>query len=313
MSEAGHITGLTVPQDAQLAAIVASQHGVADLPQIVELGLSASGVRKRAKAGRLHRVHRGVYSLVPPALLSWRGRFLAAVLACGPQALLSHRSAAALHDLHATDRDQIDVTVPGRTKRIHDGIDVHRSTTLTSTDTTVVDGIRCTTVARTLLDLAGVARPGQAERALNQAEALRRLDYGALVDQLERNASTTAAANLRAALELYQPGAAPTESRLEQDFVALVRAAGVPEPERQVWFTFDDGGAPFRADFVSRAQRVVLETDGRRYHGTRHAFENDRRRDQRLVRARWQVVRVTSRQMRHHPASVVDLVADLLR
>lgn len=238
---------------------------------------------------------------------------MAAVLACGPRAVISHRSAAALHDLLATERARIDVTVPGTSRRRADGVDVHRSTTLTEADVVEVDGIPCTTVARTLLALAGVVRPDQAERALNQAEALQRFDYSALVNQLQRNVRTVAAANLRAALELYKPGAAPTESRLEQDFVELVRAAGFPEPERQVWFTFDDGGAPFRADFVWRAQRVVLETDGRRYHGTPRAFEHDRRRDQRLVRARWQVVRITWRQLHDDMASVMDLVADLLR
>lgn len=114
------------------------------LAQLAELGLSPRAAQKRVRAGRLHRVHRGVYSLVPPALLSVDGRYMAAVLACGPGAVLSHRSAADHHGLRPTARARIDVTVPGRIKRRVGGVDVHCSTTLVAADVTVVDGIPCT-------------------------------------------------------------------------------------------------------------------------------------------------------------------------
>lgn len=313
MSEAGRETGPGVPLDAQLAQLAASQHGAISLPQLIAIGLTASGVRKRVAAGRLHRIHRGVYALVPAKLLSVKGRYMAAVLACGPGAVLSHRSAADLHDLRATSRRNIDVTVPGRTRPTHNGVEVHRSTTLLlGADVTEIDGIPCTTIARTLLDLAGVVTMPQLERALNQAEVMNVLDLRTLEDQIERNRTTIAAAKLRQALELYDPGQAPTESVLEEDLLTHLRAADLPAPERQVHITLDDGEEPIRVDFVWRAQRLVLETDGRRFHGTTRAFETDRRRDQRLARAGWRVVRVTWRQLRDDPASVVALVADLL-
>ena len=310
MRDAWRETGSGVPLDAKLAQLAASQHGVFSLLQLVGIGLTASGVRKRVAAGRLHRVHRAVYVLVPAQLLSFKGRYMAAVLTCGPGAALSHRSAADLLGLRATARARIDVTALSH--RCVDGVDVHRSTTLLPSDVTEVDGIPCTTIARTLLDLAGVVPMAQLERALNQAEAMNVLNLSTLLDQIARNGTTAAAAKLRQALELYDPGQAPTDSDLEDEFLTLIRAADVPAPERQVYIELDDGEEPIRADFVWRAQRLVLETDGRQFHATRRAFETDRRRDQRLTRAGWRVVRVTWRQLRDDPASVVRLVADLL-
>ncbi len=296
--------------DAKLALLAVPQHSILTLLQLVEAGITASGVRKRTAAKRLHRIHRGVYSLTPPQLLTYKGRLMAAVLACGPGAVLSHRSAADLLGIRAMSRARIDVTALAH--RDLDGVDIHRSRTLTAADVTVVDRIPCTTIARTQLDLADVVPLDQVERTLNQADVMQVLDYRSLADQLERNGTRRAAAVLRQAMRIYDPGQAPTESRLEADFVALIRSAGLPSPERQVRLVLDDGEEPFRVDFVWRAHRVVLETDGRKTHGTRRAFETDRRRDQRLVRARWQVVRVTWRQLQDDPASVVALVADLL-
>ncbi len=298
--------------DVKVAELAVRQHGPFTLAQAIEIGFSAQAIYKRAQAGRLHRIHRAVYALVPAQLLSWRGRYMAAVLAAGPGAVLSHRSAADLHELLGTSRARIDVIVARPAQRKIVGIDVHRSRALRAADIVAVDEIPCTSVSRTLLDLAAVVNRERAERALNQAEVLRRLDLGALEDQLERNRRTVAAAHLRAALVLYRPGDAPAESDLERRFIRQVRAAGLPEPERQVRFHCADGTASFLVDFVWRAQRLALETDGRRTHGTAAAFENDRWRDQQLVRAGWRVVRVTWRQLADDPASVVELVADLL-
>lgn len=168
MSEAGRKTGTygRFYDQRALAALAGRQHDVFTLAQLQDLGLTASAVHKRAASGRLHRVHHGVYSLAPAELLSRRGRYMAAVLACGPGAVLSHRSAAALHELRATDRTGIDVTISGRTNHNRPGIDVHRSCTLSAGDTTTVDGIPCTTVSRTLLDLAGVVGRRPTERAI---------------------------------------------------------------------------------------------------------------------------------------------------
>ena len=99
---------------------------------------------------------------------------------------------------------------------------------------------------------------------------------------------------------------------IEADFLALIRARGLPEPERQVVIDLEDGERPIRVDFMWRAAKVVIETDGHQYHGTRHAFERDRRRDQRLARAGWRCVRITWRQLTEDPESVAVLLADLL-
>jgi hypothetical protein len=249
-----------------------------------------------------------VYSLAPPELLSARGRFLAAVLACGPGAVLSHRSAAALHDLRRSEQAAIEVTVPHRRARCHHGVRVHRSTTLTLADVTTVDGIPVTTVERTIADLADVLPERAVERSLEQAAILEVLDGRALAEQIRRHPRGPC---LR---RLASPGPlqAPTESELEERFLAVCRSANLPEPERQVWLDPADGGPMVRADFLWRDRRLVVETDGARFHGTHRAIERDGRRDQRLIAAGWQVIRVTWRQLTERPQEVIALLRKLL-
>jgi hypothetical protein len=184
---------------------------------------------------------------------------------------------------------------------------VHRSTTLTAADITTVDGIPVTTVARTIADLAEVLPERAVERALEQAASMEVLDGRALNDQISRHPR---AACLRR-LTGDGPIAAPTESEVEELFLALCRTANIPEPERQVWLNPDDGPM-VRADFLWRAQRLIVETDSARFHGTRRSFESDRRRDQRLTVAGWRVIRITWRQMTETPGVVIDLLRRLL-
>jgi very-short-patch-repair endonuclease len=282
------------------------------LAQLKTHGLTASGVRKRIASGRLFRVHHRVYSLVPPALLSLRGRYMAAVLACGEDAVLSHRSAAHLHEIRATSRAKIDVTVPGRSRPKVEGVDVHRSITLTPADVTTVDGIPCTTVARTVHDLAAVVNPRATERAIEQAEIREILDLRKLQDVLARNARTRGARRLRR-IFAERFATAPTESELEEQLLALCRGARLPLPERQVYIDPGDGEPPVRVDFCWRAQKLVVETDGGRYHRTPRAFESDRRRDQRLTLAGWRVLRITWRQLRDEPQRIAAMIAQALR
>jgi predicted transcriptional regulator of viral defense system len=299
--------------DERLATVAARQHGVIGLEQLRELGLSASGVRDRVEVGRLHTVHRAVYSLVPLNLLGRNGRAMAAVLACGPGAALSHRSAAALHEIRRTDRTNIDVTIPKRSPRKHAGIDVHRSTTLTVDHVTIVHGIPCTTVARTLLDLAQVIKGRPLERALDQAEILGLLDLNALLDQIERNKPRPAAKRLKAVLDEHYIGSTPTWSELEEALLAACRRAGLPMPEVNALIDpGDDDPTAIRVDFVWREQRVIVETDGHTTHRTRQAFEQDRVRDQRLIVAGWTVIRITWRQLTRNPGEVTDRIARLL-
>ncbi len=237
---------------------------------------------------------------------------MAAVLACGPGAVLSHRSAAALLGLRPAGGARIDVTVPARSAREHAGIALHRSPTLTPADTTMEKNIPCTTVARTQLDLAEVINRRGVERALDQAEILRVFDLRALDDQLARNPTRSGAARLRSVLAEHYVGSTATWSDFEERFLAFTRAAGLPQPEVNYWIVLDDGGPPIRADFAWPAHRVIVETDGRGTHGTRQAFERDRRKDLRLSAARWRPARVTSRCLDEEPRLVEATARALL-
>jgi hypothetical protein len=228
--------------------------------------------------------------------------------------VVSYRCAAALHEIRGTAQSNIDVTVRGRSHRKHAGIDVHRSTTLTPTDVTTVNGIPCTTVARTLLDLAQVIKGRPLERALDQAEILQLLDLAALDDQIKRNKPRLAAKRLQAVLEQHYIGSTPTWSELEELLLAACRRRDLPMPEVNALIAPDDGDPiAMRVDFVWRSHRVIVETDGHGTHHTRQAFEEDRRRDQRLFAAGWIVMRVTWRQLTQNPEEVFDRLARLLR
>jgi hypothetical protein len=296
-----------------LAGLAVTQHGVFALDQLRALGMADSTVRTRAAAVRLHHIRRGVYALVPRELLKPEGLWMAAVLACGADAVASHRTAAMLHGIHSYHGVWIDITVPARSSRRHPGIKLHRSLTLAHTDTTIVDGIPCTTVARTQLDLAEVVSRRKLERALDQADVLGKFDLGALADQVARNPTRPGASRLRAVLDEHAVGTTPTWSELEEAFLALTRRAGLPRPEVNSWIVLDDGGPAMRVDFKWSAQRVVVETDGHRWHNTRRQRERDVDRDQRLAVAGWRAIRATWRQITRTPEVVAERVAALLR
>jgi very-short-patch-repair endonuclease len=235
---------------------------------------------------------------------------LAATIACGRGAVLSHRSAAELLGLRASSRSEVDVTSPRRSGRGHAGIDVHSGATLAPVDMRTVAGIPCTSLARTLLDLAEVVNRRELERACDQAEVLRLFDLYALEDVLERAHGRRGAAALRAVLAEQSTATALTRSELEERFLALCRAAVLPAPHVNAWIALDGGG--LEADFLWRQQRLIVETDGGHVHRTSRAFERDRRRDQRLVLAGWRVVRFTWRQVVDEPAVVDATIRALL-
>jgi hypothetical protein len=267
------------------------QHGVVALRQLPELGFSASTVRSQVAAGRLHRIYQGVYAL-GHRVLRREGYWIAAVLACGPGAALSHRDCAALAGLRRSARRAIEVTAPRRLRI--PGIDTH-TTKLTSADVTVIDGIPCTTVARTLLDLAAVIDRRSLERAINQAEILQLFDLRAVNATLERAGRRRGTRALRETLTDLDPLIARTRNELEEAFLAGCRRSGLPLPDVNAWLTID--GHTFRPDFLWRSHRLIVETDGWETHSTRRAFERDRRRDLLLLRAHYRTVRVTWRQV----------------
>ncbi|MDQ4040818.1 MAG: DUF559 domain-containing protein, partial [Actinomycetota bacterium] len=218
--------------------------------------------------------------------------------------VLSHRSAAALHDLRRSDRPRVDVTAPKAGSRA--GIDVHRMT-LAAADRTSVDAIPCTTVARTLLDLAEVIDAAGLERAMDRAEQLRVLDVTKIDDAIARAPGRRGVRGLRAALAAYDPERLRTRSELERRFLQICERAGVPKPRVNYVLILDDH--PVEIDFAWPDLRLAVETDGHATHGTRRAFENDRRRDQRLKRHGWDTLRFTWRQIAKDPAETQSTLA----
>jgi hypothetical protein len=301
------------PLDAGIAALATRQHVVFSLQQLREIGLTAPTIRRRAATGRLHRIHQGVYSLVPRELLTCEGRWMAAVLACGPGAVLSHRAAATLHGLLDSNPVKIDVTVPGRVRRRHPGIALHTSTNLTPEDVTTVDNIPCTSIARTLFDLAEAVPRRRSERALDQAEILEVYDATALDDQIARNPTRPAAAILTAILETHHAGDTVTWNDLEEEFYAICRSAGVPKPQVNQFLDLGDGEPAIRPDFMWREPLLVVEVDGHQTHKTRRAFEQDRRKDQRLTLAAIPHFRTTHKQMKYRRGDVEQLLVSMLR
>jgi hypothetical protein len=205
---------------------------------------------------------------------------MAAVLACGTDAVLSHRSAASLWGLRTSARTAIDVATRTRAGRDRAGIDVHSGSTLAAFDLTTVDAIPCTSLARTLLDLAEVVSVRSVERAVERAEILRLLDMGPIDEVLARAGGRRGAAVLRAVLSEIRLGTTLTRSELEERLLAICREAALPRPELNAWIAHSDGGGA-EADFLWREQRLIVEVHGRDVHTTRRAFEHDRRRDQR--------------------------------
>jgi predicted transcriptional regulator of viral defense system len=298
------------PREHAIAALGRRQHGVVGLDDLVELGLSPSAIRSRVASGRLHRVHRGVFA-VGHATLTRRGRLMAAVLACGEEAAVGYRCACELHELPVRRGPLIDVVSPRRTGRRRDGIRVHSGATLATHDRTVIDSIPCTSLARTLLDVADDATRREVERAIDRAEQQQVLDMRALDDVLARADGRRGAKLLRAVLAEHRAGSTLTRSELEEAFLAICRAVGLPPEAVNAWIPFPDGGGA-EADFLWRAEHLIVEVDGRDVHTTRRAFDSDRRRDQRLMLLGWRVVRFTWRQVMFEPAYVAETLRGLL-
>ena len=287
--------------DKIVARLAERQHGVVAARQLAAIGLSRNAVSARAQAGRLHRVHRGVYAVGHP-VLTVNGRRMAAVLAAGPGAALSHASAAALWEIRPTSATRIDVSVrsaAGRARR--PGLRIHRAARLRDDEITVQQGMTVTTVARTLFDLAS-SMPGRVlERALDEAEIKQLYDLASLDAVARAHAGERGARHLQRALD-EDGDPTLTDSELEELMLALCREQQLAQPTPQAWV------AGLRVDFLFAASRLVVETDGYRYHRTRRAFERDRERDAILARAGYRTLRFTHRQLTRRPAEVAATI-----
>jgi len=265
-----------------MAEVAARQHGVVTTAQLLDAGISGEGMRRRVGAGRLHRLHRGVYAVGHRAV-TFEGRCLAAVMALGESAVLSHRSAAELWGLMPRAVGPIHLTVPEGGRRKRAGLIIHRSRTLTPEQTAVKAGVRLTDPARTLADL----RLGLSDE-LHQRAARRALDLG-LISRSEVGSD-----------------AALTRSELERRFLRLCRRHRLPRPIVNARI------GPYEVDFLWRESRLVVETDGFEYHGTRDAFERDRARDADLQARGYRVLRFTHRQLRQEPRTIAAPLRTLL-
>ncbi len=280
----------------------ARQHGVVARRQLLEAGVAPDAIDRRLKRGRLRRIHRGVYLCGP--VMPPNGREMAAVLACGPTAVLSHGSAANLWGLLPRERGaRVEVIDRGGDHR-RPNLRIYHIRTLHDDEVTRRDGIPITTPARTLYDLAGRTPARMLERALAEGFARRLTSAAQLEETLSRHAGRAGAAALRALLEQGSP--ALTRSEAEERFLALVREGQLDAPEANVLL---EG---YEVDFLWPKQRLVVEIDGRAFHTAPRAFEGDRRRDAVLAAAGLRVVRVTWHQLVNEPSAVLVRLAQTL-
>jgi Transcriptional regulator, AbiEi antitoxin/Protein of unknown function (DUF559)/AbiEi antitoxin C-terminal domain len=271
-----------------LAALARRQHGVVSRRQIMELGLGRHYIDRQLQRGRLHVLHRGVYAVGHRALTR-EGRWMAAVLAAGPGAVLSHRTAAALWAIREASGSRIEIMAPRERRR--PGLVVHCGV-LPSDEIDEHEGIPVTTPARTLLDLAAILDEHQLARAAERAEALRLGSPTSLQELLDRYPRRPGTPNLKRLVEEHRIVPTATRSDLERRFLTFLDANDLPRP--LVNEPVDPHTTP---DFRWPEQRLIVELDGFETHGTRQAFERDRARDRALTAAGWRVVRVTKRQL----------------
>lgn len=291
--------------EANIAKVAAAQHGVLTRPQLGDAGLTPDRIRSQVRAGRLVPLHSGVYllgTLVGP-LRPTRHHEMAAVLACGRGAAVSHRNALWLRELlPARPLGPVHLVLEGGRCR-RPGIVAHRVAELPAAEVDTVDGIPTTTVVRTILDVAARATPRQLERVIARAERLDRLDLDELRGRLALETGRPGVPLLRAVLE--RP-IAFTRSPAEDGLVDLVRSADLPEPEWNV----SVGG--YELDAYWRDHGVAIEVDGYAHHSSRRPFEHDRDRDLVLASLGIDVRRVTWRKIVEKPRSLIRSLTAIL-
>lgn len=294
-----------------IAAVATQQHGVVSRQQLRQLGLTDRAITQQAKSGRLHPVAPGVFS-VGHGGIGRHGQMLAAVLACGNRAVVSHGTAAELLGLWEKKGATVDLIAAGQSGRGVTGVRRHFVPTPEDDEVDVCDGVPCTTASRTLVDQAGVLGEKSLRRLVEQAATLRLLDLQA-IDRVLQRGRRRGAPGLRAILADWRTEderlprlRSPLEARL---FAALSRAA-LPLPQCNMRLVVD--GHRFEVDFLWRDQRLVIETDGQRSHHTTVAFRRDRFRDQILMAAGYRTARVTWDQMEAEPRAVISRIRRML-
>jgi hypothetical protein len=287
-----------------LVEIGERQHGVISIRQLETiLGYSPSAVKREVAAGRLLRLHRGVFA-IGHRRLSPYGHCLAAVLACGPGALLSHGSAAWLWGIWRYGPAPLHVTSP-IPRKPRAPIHLHHSRILTAADRAIEENIPVTALPRTLLDCAAESSRPRLQRTLERSEELKLFDLTPVEELLERSRGHAGWGRLRRAIALYAP--VPfTRSGFERLFFEALLAAGLPQPATN----FVEAG--FELDVYWPERRFAVELDTYATHGTNAAFERDRLRDEDLALAGVELLRVTDVRFHREPDAVLERVATLL-
>lgn len=294
--------------DRGAADLARRQHGIVGREQLVALGMEAGAIKRRIQAGRLHVIHRGVYAVGHTAI-TIRARWMAAVLASGERAVLSHRSATALWGIWGSGAGETHVTVPRKTRsqrsiRRHFGA-------LPFDEVTNCDGIPVTSAARAVLDLAADKGDAATESALREMEYLGiygPLSIPALLDRHPNHRGATIVARCLERLE-DDPGGR-LRSPLEELFLPFLDAHQLPRPRLNPWLSVGD--ERFQVDCYWPQARLVGELDGFQAHGTKRALSADRKRDRRLLTASFRVVRITAAQLTSEPSAVARDLGALL-
>jgi predicted transcriptional regulator of viral defense system len=290
-------------RERALAELLEDQHGVVSRRQLFELGIGRRSIARRLHKRQLRIVHSGVYANGAMRLQP-RGRWMAAVLACGEGALLSHWSAAALWRVAKERGPTPHVTAP-RNRHVRARLVMHRVRVLPAAERSVRDRIPVTSLARTLLDLASIADEGAVAWAAEEADRLGLLSLQALDQVLDRHRGRPGTRRLRRVVAAHHEPT-PTRSELERLFTCLIADAGLAMPATGALVEGHE------VDAFWPRERLVVELDGWRFHKTRAAFERDRERDVRLRIAGYEVLRFTYRQIRDQPAETASAVRVLL-
>jgi len=306
------VNGPTTPRHTKLRhsaateailRLAATQHGVVTRAQLLAAGVTPDTVDGRIASRLLVPLHRGVYAVGLP--VSIHGRALAALFACGSDAAVSHQTAAALRKFAPADGADTRVhVILTRGDRRRPGIRIHRVSDLRPDEIATVDGIRQTTPARTLLDLAATVNARDLERAAVEAFGMRLTTPAELGEMVQRHPGHRGSARLRALLGTAD--STITRSRAEQRFLELIRKAGIHPPETNVSI------AGYEVDAVWRREKLIVEVDGAAFHSTSGRVAADRRRDFALAAAGYRVIRVTWHQLVRTPETLLVQLARAL-
>jgi very-short-patch-repair endonuclease len=294
----------SAPVDARIESIASEQHTRVARSQLLLAGVDNCSIQRRLRNGGLVRVHSGVYGLPHTAEVPLADE-AAAVLACGPQAALSHHSAATLRKLRPGSARPVHLTTLGSSSgpRLN-GVVLHRSRTLNPKDIGILHGLPVTSTARTLLDVAAALPDRDIERLLDEALLAQRLvtltEIGELLARAGRHPGRARLARVAGAYS----GSTRTESPPEETLLLLIRAAGLPKPRPQVWLL------GYRVDFYWPELKLAVEVDAYGTHGSRARFEEDRRRDARLLtELQIVVLRLTKAMIEQRPYEAIGLLA----